>query len=60
MQNIERRIAALESKASAADGALRFVWMEQGETEADALKRAGVPPEVAGQVLMFSWLDVKL
>jgi hypothetical protein len=45
MQNIERRIAALEIKANAADGALKFVWMEQGETEADALKRAGYAPD---------------
>ena len=60
MPSIERRVSALEAQANAADGALKFVWMEQGETEADALKRAGIAPEDAGRVLMFSWLDAKL
>jgi hypothetical protein len=62
VQSIENRVAALEAKASAADGALKFVWMEQGETEADALKRAGYSPEDigTGRVLTVSWLDAKL
>lgn len=57
MQNIERRIAALEIKANAADGALKFVWMEQGESESDALKRAGNSPDDPRRCLIVSWLD---
>lgn len=62
MQSIERRVSALEIKANAADGALKFVWREQGETEADALKRAGYAPEDirTGRVLIVSWLDARL
>jgi hypothetical protein len=61
MQSIENRIANLEAKASAADGVM-FVWREKGETEADALKRAGYTPEdiANGKVLIFSWLDVQI
>lgn len=47
MQNIERRIAALEAEARAGDGSIRVVVVEDGETEAVALKRAGYPPDAA-------------
>lgn len=47
MQSIERRIAALESNASAVDASLKVVFVEAGETEADAIKRAGYPPNAA-------------
>lgn len=64
MQSTERRVAALEIKANAADDASKskFVCMEQGETESEALKRAGYGPEDirTGRVLIFSWLDSQL
>ena len=47
MQSIERRIAALESNSSAVDASLKVVFVEAGETEADAIKRAGYPPDAA-------------
>lgn len=42
MLNIERRIAALE--ASASDTSMKIIIAEDGETQADALKRAGLMP----------------
>ena len=44
MQNIERRIAALESQASTADTP-KFIIIWIGETKAQALKREGQPPD---------------
>ena len=44
---IERRVAALEAEARAGDGSMKVVVVEDGETNADALKRAGYPPDVA-------------
>ena len=40
MLTIERRVAALE--ASASDGSMKIIIVEDGETHADALKREGV------------------
>ena len=40
MLNTERRIAALE--ASASDDIMKIIVVEDGETQADALKRAGL------------------
>lgn len=43
MQNVERRIAALESRASTADWP-KFVIVRGDETHAEALKREGYAP----------------
>lgn len=40
MLTLERRVAALESSAS--DGSMKIIIVEDGETQADALKREGV------------------
>ncbi|MBP9061167.1 MAG: hypothetical protein KBF98_12735 [Rhodoferax sp.] len=48
MQTIERRVAALESSAS--DDTLKIIIVEDGETQADALKRVGLPPDARGVV----------
>ena len=45
MQSIEKRIAALE--ASTTDETMKIVIIEDGETRADALKRAGLLPDAA-------------
>ena len=42
MLNTERRIAALE--ASAGDDSMKIVIVKDGETQVDALKRAGLTP----------------
>ena len=42
------RIAALEMSAS--DDAIKMVIVEDGETQAESLKRAGLPPDVRGVV----------
>lgn len=57
MSNTERRIAALE--AGATDDTLKVVLVEDGETQADALKRVGLPPD-ARRVLYLSHLDARL
>lgn len=49
MLTIERRIAALE--ASASDDTMKIIIIAYGETQADALKRAGYPPDALGVVL---------
>lgn len=48
MQTTEKRIAALESDAS--DNRIKIVIVYPGETQADALKRVGLPPDVRGVV----------
>lgn len=57
MLTIERRIAALESSAS--DDTMKIIIVEDGETQAQALKRAGYPPDALG-VLYGTPLDVLL
>ncbi len=52
MLNIERRIAALESSASAG---LHIVIVEDGETQAEALERLGLPPNA--RVVCLTPLD---
>ena len=43
MLNTERRIAVLE--ASASDSTLKIIVVEDGEIQADALKRVGLKPD---------------
>lgn len=57
MLNTERRIAALE--ASARDGSMKIILVEDGETQADALKRAGLMPH-ALRVVCVTPLDARL
>ena len=57
MLTTERRIAALESNA--ADTALKIVIVEDGETQVQALKRVGLPPDARG-VLYLTPLDALL
>ena len=62
MQSIERRVAALEARASAVDASLKLVFLDDGETRADALKRAGYSPDAADVlcVVFVSPTDAKL
>lgn len=57
MLNTEKRIAALE--ASANDDSMKIVMLEDGETQANALKRAGLIPG-ALRVVCVTPLDARL
>ena len=57
MLNTERRIAALE--ASANDGSMKIIIVEDGETQAAALQRMGLMPGALG-VVCISPLDARL
>lgn len=57
MQSIEKRISALEA-ASPADP-FHAIRLEAGETEADALKRCGIPAD-ATNVLFIQRVIVSL
>lgn len=46
--SIEKRIAALEMSAS--DDTIKIIIVEDGETQAEALKRAGLPADARGVV----------
>lgn len=48
MLTTEKRIAALEQSAS--DDSVKIVIVYPGETQANALKRVGLPPDVRGVV----------
>ena len=48
MQNTEKRITALEQDAN--DDSVKIVIVEDGETQAAALLRAGLPPNARGVV----------
>lgn len=52
MQNLEKRIAALESKDAQP---YRWVWRDQGETEAEAKARAGIAPD--DNTVIICWTD---
>lgn len=56
MQTIERRIAALEGSAS--DKTLKVVVVLDGESQADALKRVGLPPDV--RAVFLTELDARI
>lgn len=57
MMSIERRVAALERSSN--DDSPKIVVVEDGETQADALKRLGLPPDARG-VVWCTTLDVLL
>lgn len=57
MLPIERRVAALEDSAS--DDGPKIIIVEDGETQADALSRAGYQPGAPG-VLYVTPLDALL
>ena len=57
MATTERRIAALE--ASAYDGGIKLVMQADGETQAEALKRAGLMPGTL-RVVWLTPLDMSL
>ena len=57
MLRTERRIAALE--ASAGDDSMKIVMLEEGETQANALMRAGLIPG-AKRLVCITPLDAKL
>lgn len=54
MLSIERRVAALET--GAIDSRLKIIIVLEGETQADALRRVGYPPDASG-VLYGTQLD---
>ncbi len=56
MLQVEKRIAALENSAS--DLALKIVLLVDGETEADALRRAGLPQDA--RAVLITSLDERL
>lgn len=56
MQAIERRIAALEDSAS--DKGLKVVVVLDGESQADALKRLGLAPDV--RAVFLTELDERI
>ena len=51
-QSLEKRIIALES---AGTRVYRWVWRNAGETDAEAVARAGI--NQIENVLIFSWRD---
>jgi len=57
MQPIERRITALE--ATTQDAKPKLVLVEDGQTEAEALRQAGWPADARG-VIFCNPLDVDL
>ena len=57
MLNTERRVAALEANSS--DKTLKIIVVEDSETQADALKRAGLPPD-ALYVMCVTLMDAML
>ena len=57
MLTVERRIAALE--AANQDHSLKVILVEDGQTEADSLRLAGLPPD-ARRVIFCSQVDATL
>jgi hypothetical protein len=57
MMTTMKRLERLEANAS--DTGLKIVIVEDGETQAEALKRIGLPPDARG-VLYFTPLDALL
>ena len=62
MVGIERRIAALESKASKRNASFNLVLVAHGETPAQALERGGFAPDAANVmcVVFISPSDARL
>jgi hypothetical protein len=50
---IDRRVSALESQMSPMDSSLMVLFPEYGESEGDALLRAGHPPDAACLCVRF-------
>lgn len=58
MKLIQRRLDALEKQAALEAGQCRFVWVNSGETEEQALGRAGAgrPILPTDNVTFISWM----
>ena len=50
MQSLEKRIVALEGQSSTVDVSLKLVFVEDGETSAEAMSRAGYLPDAANVI----------
>ena len=61
MQNVERRIVALENRASIDDWP-KFIIVRMGETKAEARRREGYGPDAANvrYVLFISQTDTSV
>lgn len=53
---IERRLSALERQACASEQSLTVVFLDSGESEAEALTRAGHPAD-SGPVICVSFVS---
>jgi hypothetical protein len=62
MQNIERRVAALEAEMVPDNRSFKVLIVQDGESKADALARAGYPPDAADvrYVVLVSFTDALL
>lgn len=52
MQRLLKRVTALEVRKPQA---FRWVWRNRGESDTQAVERAGIEPDAS--VLIFSWKD---
>ncbi len=61
-RSIEHRVSLLEAKAHAADDSLKLVFQDDGQSEAEALARAGYPPDAADVmcVMFVSPTDLRI
>ncbi len=53
MATIEKRIISLETRARAVDTSLKLIFQDDGQSEADALMKAGYPPDAADVMLVM-------
>jgi len=55
MQNLEKRIAALEAKGT---DSFKLLWLNQGETEQQARERVGISP--TDNVFILAWMGLDM
>lgn len=55
MQNLEKRIAALEAKEA---GPFKLLWLNQNETEQQARERLGISP--TDNVFILTWIGLDM
>ena len=57
MATIEKRISNLEAQAANADHCVKMYFCDEGEDEAQARLKAGIPANYAGKVICLQFVE---
>jgi hypothetical protein len=57
MAALEKRILDLEAQTASTDKRVKVIFCNEGEEQAQARARAGIPPDFAGKVVCVEFVE---